>query len=344
MHDTLTAADLRFTPPDIEPAEARRCLRRHWRMDGDLKRLVGERDQNFRVTAEDGRRYVLKISSPIEDPLLVDFQAGALQHVEREDPGLPVPRVVPSREGRAIESMEAGGATHAVRLLTYVPGVPWVSLDSGVPLDGVRRVGRLQGRLCRALVGFSHPAETHFMPWDTLNGLVESEVLRRDFLPDALKPACEKHLERLERDSLPRMRELPAQVIHNDAHTGNVLCDPADPARVTGIIDFGDLVRRPILVDIATSLASFIGHTDDPPAVCGALVRGFEEQLPLPDEQRALLLDAVIARALLTVELLAFRVEKTDAPATLRTEDVPDSIVSLAKALALDPDVFLASR
>jgi len=341
MRDMLTAEDLRFTPPNLPPDVARRFMRDAWGIDGDMKRLSGERDQNFRVSTATGSRYVLKIGSPVEDRSLVDYQVQALRYLARHDDSLPVPHVLLSRSGNAIEELLVDGEAHTVRLLTFVPGVPWTHIRGNVPLEGARRLGRLQGRLCRALAGFAHPAQHHFMPWDILNGLVVSEPLRRNFMPGELKRACEPHLERLERDSLPRMLELPAQVIHNDGHTGNVLSDPGDPSVVTGVIDFGDLAHRPVIVDMATSIASLFGNSDDPMAAAEALVQGFVEQAPVGDGQLELLLDAVIARSILTVELLSFRIEKADAPESVRTEDLPESIQGLANVLRVEPSEFL---
>lgn len=340
-HGTLKPEDLRFTPPTLGDGDARRFLTTNWGFDGELKRLAGERDQNFRVTRDDGRQFVLKVSSPIEDPLLVDFQVQALLHIDRSDPGVPVPHHVMSVAGNPVETLTAGGESHAVRLLTYIEGVPWSSLETHLPPAGVTAVGALQGRLCRALADFSHPADSHFMPWDAMNGLVCSHDLVDNYLPDEIRRACLPHLERLERESLPRMHEFPSQVIHNDAHTGNIMCRPKDPSQITGIIDFGDLARRPLLTDLATSLSNFIGHTDDPMAVSGALVRGFREQTEFPEEQLALLYDASLARAILTVQLLTFRAVNTEGNEALRSYDLPNSIVCLENALDMDPLQFL---
>ena len=341
MRDTLTAEDLRFTPPTLPAELARRFMRDTWGIDGEMKHLSGERDQNFRVNTADGRRFVLKIGSPVEDRSLVDYQVQALRYLANRDDALPVPHVMPSRSGSAIEELVFDGEAHAVRLLTFVPGAPWTRIRGSVPLEGARRLGALQGRMCKALAGFSHPADSYFMPWDILNGLVVSQTLRREFLPDSLRHACEPHLERLEFDSLPRMLELPAQVIHNDGHTGNVLSDPDDPSVVTGLIDFGDLARRPVIVDMATSISSLFANTDDPQEAAGMIVGSFTEQMPVANEQLELLLDAVIARAILTVELLSFRIERTDAPESLRTEDLPESILSLTNVLRVEPAAFL---
>ena len=55
-----------------------------------------------------------------------------------------------SIRGNTIETLtDASGNDHAVRLLSYVPGVPLGS--RGMPsLETIAEIGALQGRMCRA--------------------------------------------------------------------------------------------------------------------------------------------------------------------------------------------------
>ncbi len=339
----LTPRELRFTPPELDEASVAGFVERHWGLRGKLRRLAGERDQNFRVATDDGDRFVLKIGSPKEDVSLVDYQVRALLHIESRDPSIPVPRLVRSNAGNPAEQMIASDdELYPVRLLTWVPGVPMREFVPP-PVAACHAIGNLQGRLCGALEDFEHAAKDHFMPWDALNGLMESPALRTGYLPGDLQDTCTRQIERLANDSLPRMRELPAQVIHNDAHTGNVMCDPGNPAEVTGVIDFGDLAHRPIIIDLATSLTSFMGHAADPLEAARVLVKGFNDAFRISAEQFELLFDAILTRAILTVQLLTFRARHTDAGESLLTIDVPDAIDTLRVLLDVDPDTFLAT-
>ena len=277
----------------------------------------------------------------MEASTLVDYQVQTLLRIESFDSTIPVPRLIRSANGKPVERMiDHAGEPHAVRLLTYIPGVPVLHF-AVPPIAACREVGRLQARICRALEDFSHEAEDHFMPWDAMNGLLESPALRNGYLPDDLQDVCVRQIERLACDSLPRMHELPAQVIHNDAHRGNVMCDPGDPAKITGVIDFGDLAHRPILTDLATSMTSFMGHAEDPLAAGAAIVNGFNEEFPIPGEQLALLYDALLARSILAVQLLNFRATHTDHDESLITTDLPDSIANLRVVLGIDTQEFL---
>lgn len=340
LHE-LTPEDLRFLPPNLPEAELLEFTEQGWGVTGKLKHLAGERDQNFRLTTAGGEHFVLKIGSPMEELSLVDYQVQALLRIEAYDPSIPVPRLVRSSAGKAVEHLiDQDGEAHTVRLLTYVPGVP-IREFVPPPLAACRSVGNLQGRICRALQDFSHEARDHFMPWDAMNGLVESPALRHGYLPDDLQAVCERHIERLAADSLPRMHELPSQVIHNDAHTGNVMCNPHDPTEITGVIDFGDLAHRPILTELATSLTSFMGHAADPLEAAKVLIGGFNDAFPIPGEQIELLYDALVARSIMTVQLLNFRARHTEYHESLVTIDVPDAVDNLRVVLGIDPREFL---
>src|SRR5260221_6506026 len=90
---------LQTTPPAVELEVARHVLRGSFGMEASLAPLAGERDENFRVDAGAGRRFLFKISNPADGPSIVDMQTAALHHNERVDPGLPVRRALPSAAG-----------------------------------------------------------------------------------------------------------------------------------------------------------------------------------------------------------------------------------------------------
>ncbi len=337
----LTANDLRFTPPDLPEDELRKFLQQNYGVSGDFKRLAGERDQNFRVRQPDGTSYVYKISSPDEVQSLVDFQIRALEHIEHTNPALPVPRQIRSLDGELSTTLQdAQGREHAVRLLSYLAGEPMADFGEASSLTA-RRLGALQGSLCRTLQSFSHPAATQFMPWDSMNGLVISPSLRNNYLPPEILDRCIPVLAHLEQEALPIMHSFDAQVIHNDAHAGNVMVDPGDREHITGLIDFGDMVQRPIVVDISISMASMMDTCSDGLATARALVSGFEEHMVLPDAQREVLYDAVLARQLLTVQLLTFRAMHTRCSPELLEVDVPETIAGLLKTMDIDRNEFL---
>src|SRR5262245_19788431 len=65
----------------MSAAEAADLLYYGFKVDGRLSPLATEKDDTFRVDASDGRRYVLKIANPSEDPLEIDLEIELLLHV-----------------------------------------------------------------------------------------------------------------------------------------------------------------------------------------------------------------------------------------------------------------------
>lgn len=337
---TLSTKDLLFAPPDLPLSLLSDALAREYGLLGTFKRLSGERDLNLRLRGDKGRDYLLKVTSPTEDPALIDFQIAALTHLVRRDPDLPIPRMVPTRSGALTVQVVHHGDVHILRLLSYVPGTP-LSLSCRVNERLGQSLGRLLGRINHAFVGFSHPAARQFMPWNTLNGLLESLQLTETYLPPHLRTACAPVIDRLSNVSLPHMRDMPQSVIHYDAHSGNVLIARDNPDAVCGLIDFGDMISGPILQDLATPLASLIEHGAAPAPISIAFLKGFAQTHPVPADQLPYLHDAILARLILTVELLTFRVrhDLSDAEALAETE-LPRSIQALEHQLDADPHDF----
>ena len=340
MTTALNIEDLRFTPPSLSEADLLIHVRASHGLRGELQALSGERDQNFRLIDEEGDQWLLKVASPLEPPALVDFQIEALRHIEREAPLLPVPRMRPDLKGDFCSVLQApDGQEYRVRLLSFIPGTPLSQLDA-IDEPTVRAVGAMQARLCKALSGFRHPAEGLFMPWDTMNGLVTSSQLR-SYIPDHLLKDCEPALEFLQAEALPALATLPSQVIHNDGHSGNVLYDASRPGEVVGIIDFGDMVHRPVIVDLAVSLVSLCEHGNSIIAAARNLLAGFQSELALPQAQLELLYDALLARSLLTVQLLGFRCRHRAAGhESIRKYDLPQSIATLQSIIETPRETF----
>ncbi|HEY5987420.1 MAG TPA: phosphotransferase, partial [Streptosporangiaceae bacterium] len=110
-------------PPALPPETLRDILRGGYGIEGALTPLAGERDQNFRVEPADGRRFLLKVSNPIDDRSVIEMQTAALRHIAQCDPALPVMQTLPTPGGNPwIEVPGADGRTYPVRLFTFLPG------------------------------------------------------------------------------------------------------------------------------------------------------------------------------------------------------------------------------
>jgi hydroxylysine kinase len=335
---SLVLEDFRFNPPQIPAAQVADAVSEIYGLRGQMTSLPGERDQNFRVESGD-TDVVVKIAGVLEDPGVVDLQVSVLQHLARVEPDLPVPRVVLTAEGSPIGVLHSDeGVEHLVRTLTFLPGITFESARS-LPRDDVVAIGRTQATMCKALEGLRHPAADHFMPWDISNGLIISDQLWSQAGDDVIAIASGSRDYLAER-VVPRMEGLRRQVIHNDCHRGNLLRSDTDRFDVVGIIDFGDLVRAPLVEDLAVSAAGFVGSDDDSEGAVTALAVGFDSVFPLHDEEVEALYGLVLARLVLTALLFDFMIGEQAPHAVNVIPERPEVIVELETWIELDERSF----
>jgi Ser/Thr protein kinase RdoA (MazF antagonist) len=294
--------------PSLAPDEVGALVRRLYGIDGSVKSLVGERDQNCCVETADGRRYVVKISNPSEPVAVVDFQIAALEHIARVAPDLPAPRVVRTLGGHARDSVAlADGVPTSVRMLTYLDGVQ----IRETPRTAAQRraMGRLLAELNLALRDFSHPSATHDLLWNV--SAAHRLAAKLDAIEDGPRRAlAESFMTRFTEHVLPRLAALRSQVIHNDYHLYNVLVAPEDHQRIVGIIDFGDMLHAPLVGEVATAAAFHMAGSADPFEGAAQFVGAYHATLPLSEMEQEVVADLMATRHLISVLISEWRARR----------------------------------
>ena len=142
--------------PPVFPAEqAISIAARHYGIQARVRPLDSERDQNFRLDADNGKQFTLKISNDAEQWQVIDFQNQALLHVAAKDPSIPLPRVIPALDGQLDCSVDSAGKSYFVRVLSWLEGEVLGEATSSPEL--ANRQGRLLARLGLAFKDFDHP-------------------------------------------------------------------------------------------------------------------------------------------------------------------------------------------
>lgn len=288
-------------PPTIDAPTATQLLLTEYGVDAKLRDLRSERDRNFLAECADGERLVLKVSNSGDDAGQIAMECAAMRHVAEVDPGLPIPRLLMTGDGRPTTTwLSADGRSHLVRVLSVVSGQDADLVK--LPAWFADQFGAVCGRLARALQGFGHPAAYRRLDWDPRH--VSSLGRYVDQVPDEPRRdvlrALVHRFEGLENTT----RGLPASVFHGDVTLSNVLIDDA---AVTGVIDFGDMHHTARVADLAISLTSLLRESTDLWADARQFLDAYQRVLPLDPAEVDVLGELVVARSLASILISAWR-------------------------------------
>jgi 4-aminobutyrate aminotransferase-like enzyme len=305
---------LRTSAPLFSPEEAQQAAERIYGLKAQAFALAGERDRNFRLQAADGSEYVLKLIDPASTSASIDRQVGVLRYLHQEFPSLPVPRIFATTAGPALGTMVHGRLTHSALLISYLSGELLGARPPTAPL--LEQVGAMLGRLDRALQGFfdpqSDPRRGEVLAWD-LRRLPELS----SFIEYLDSPHLRRRLSQIAKklgEELPALERLRAQTIHGDCHGSNVLVD-AERRVVTGVMDFGDMIHGPLVIEIAVAMSELLTEGNASAADLPVLLRAYTSVQRLQVLEVERLYDLIAARHAVTILVHAWRCQHDTAGA-----------------------------
>jgi 4-aminobutyrate aminotransferase-like enzyme/Ser/Thr protein kinase RdoA (MazF antagonist) len=293
---------LRSAPPVFGVAEAERIARDLYGLAVSIQPLPGERDCNFHLRTADRHEYVLKIVDGAADPRATDCQIRVLRHLAEQDPSLPVPRMVPTLDGVDTGTVERTDGTYSICLMSYLRGRLLVEVAPDASL--ITNVGTTLARLDRALQGFFHPALAQQLAWD-VRRLPELMEIAPPLESAGVRHAVAEVVASLKL-CLPALSGLRSQAIHGDCHGNNLLID-AEHGRVCGILDFGDMIHAPAILEPAVAMSELLTDAIAAPAALATLLEGYARHHSLETAEVAVLYDLITARHCATLLLHAWR-------------------------------------
>ncbi len=324
----LTANAPAFALTDVQAMAAF-----HFGLTGGLQPLYSERDKNTLLRTADGSAWVIKIANLAEDGAIIAAQIAALDHISRVDPTLPVPRVLKTLQGA--HSVRVDG--HMVYVLSYLEG----DLATASPRTpaSLRLIGGTLAQLGKALRGFFDPATgARGLLWDLRNVAGLTNAL--DCLQSADRPRITGLLADFQRDIIPRLAPLRAQVIYADLHEQNLILRP--DGAVAGIIDFGDMIHAPLIFDLTGSASDLMTDPARIETVLAHLVGGYHGVTPLEEAEVDLIYDLVLLRLVASALIMAWRRAETPDAADYMAASgfgsmaVIDALLVLGRTRAID--------
>lgn len=293
--------------PKFTSEDASRLARERYGIVAVAEPLASERDQNFRLVA-DRESFVLKIANGQEGQGILEAQQRVLEHLAGTMD--LVPRVRQTVDGASLTVVGgAGGSRHFVWLISHLPGRPLGELPhhTGVLLGDL---GRRAGELDRRLSGFDHPAIHRDLVWDLANGLRTVERYRELIVDQEVRRWVDAVIDRFRVEVSPLLPHLRQSAIHNDLNDYNLLVETAGPVderhrRLSGIVDFGDLVWSWTVGDLAILIAYAMLDKAEPLVAAEQVVRGYHGANPLTEAEVGALWGLVCLRLATSVVMAA---------------------------------------
>ena len=266
--------------------------------------LPSERDQNFLLTDELGRKFVLKIANTLEDEALLTAQCEAMQHIAVHFSYCQ--RLVPSVSGKILERVKATGEeTNLIRLVTYLPGMPLGDMQMRSPIL-LHDLGNKLGELDSILLEFDRPAIRRNFHWDLANWQTVTAEYERLIRDAQLRALIVQFVEDFEHTVAPSLPQLRQSCIHGDPNDYNILVDEGC-SEVVGIIDFGDMVHSYTIGDLAIAMAYVVLNHETPLTAATQVVAGYNKALALRQEEIAVVWELMLMRLCMSVCLAAYQ-------------------------------------
>ena len=316
-------------------------FRAHWNTDAPLTPLDGEYDLNFRV----GDAAVLKIMRAGCDPAFVEMQVAALKHLVGGQGACLVPTIVTTHDGRAMARLnDVDGQDRLAWMISAIPGKPY-ALIRPQTLQLIEDVGRALGMLDVKLSDFDHPQLDREIKWNLCDPLWSRKHLA--LIEDREKNAAlSSILDRFESACVPELAGLPMQAIHNDLNDYNIFCQTqADGSQdLTGLIDFGDMIRAPAVCDLAIAGAYIVLDQRRPLEALATLVQGYCTQRRLSEAEVRLIWPLVLTRlAVSALNAANMQRHNPDDPYVMISQEPIDRFLALLPDIC-DPFVLARLR
>lgn len=270
----------------------------------------GELDLNLRVETTRGV-FLVKVGIP--QGAVETWRDRILAHLARVAPALPVPRIVPTREGAASAPLEDGPRVWQLRVHEWLDGDLLARVR---PTTGLLRgIGRASAELTGALAGFEDISTTSHA-WDmrTADTTILGSLPYVTSAPRA--EAARRILGTLETAS-PVLPRLPTATVHHDLNDFNILVvtGPDGRQRISGILDFNDALLTCRVADIAIAAGYAMLRQDAPLDAAAAVVSGYYAHTALDDDELDVIFPLAAARLCLNATVWTRRTAELKDPA-----------------------------
>lgn len=237
----------------------------------ESKTLVGYASENYKITSSHKEEFVLKLNEYSEENWndLTKENEILLNLKDQLNFDLPYPIIQGENHLFLLDNK-------IYRLLHFVEGDFWA--DNPLNASQLTSLGESMAQLTIQLDKMEAGViKQRNLKWD-LQNLMDNFHL----LSYAKDPVDRKQIlyifDQYEQFVLPKMSGLRKSLIHNDFNNWNTLLDEN---KVTGLIDFGDMVYSPLINDLAVALSYVLCFSEDIFKDLQTVLKSYHKNLPL---------------------------------------------------------------
>ena len=271
-------------------------LRKYYGIEAiEVKKLTGYDNVNYLVKTQENK-YVLKTYKKDDELFdLVKAESEVLAHLS--SPGNDhFPKPIKTHDGEYVIKTELEGDEVVIRLLSYLEGMFFKDVDHTPEL--FQSFGTFMAKTDLQLQNITnYTIKARQFEWD-----IQHVNLNAPLIHDILEPENRKiaayFLQQFKEVVFPILPKLRKSVIHNDANDWNVL---VSNGKVSGIIDFGDLVYSPLINELAVTITYAIMEKDDPISWACYIVTAYHKIIPLEIHELDLLYYLIAAQLCISV-------------------------------------------
>ncbi|KAJ0032543.1 hypothetical protein NQD34_002624 [Periophthalmus magnuspinnatus] len=290
--------------PNFSPAQASDIIMRLYDLTtSQIHPLPSYDDQNFYVRSTNGNDYVLKImnSEDSKNQSLIEVQTFAMSFLHEN--GIPAQTATPAVTGQlmSLEELDCGFGrqNYLVRLLSYLPG----NTISKAPVTPqlLFETGKMAAKMDKVLQKMDHPnireLDRDGLIW-SLSNLLALEKYMYVLDGEPLQEVVKSVIDLYKTTVVPNYLHFRKCINHGDFNDLNVLVQPNNSGcyKICGILDFGDMNSGFYIHELAITIMYMMIEHPNPIEVGGAVLAGWESELPLNEAERDCLYVLVLSR------------------------------------------------
>ena len=290
--------------------------------------LVGYDNLNYLIKDKDGQKFVCKqFKFTQEKKDLIHAQCKIIENLSRKFAG-SYPSPILNKKGEFITKNK----TTLIWILKWVEGKFLHEINHTPEL--FHSFGWFLAKTDKELSKYSDPViKARRFDWD----LQHFPDLRSKSLsiPDpSIRKLVDHYFIQFKEFVLPELPGLRKSIIHNDANDWNVL---STDGKVSGLIDFGDMVYTPLIQELSVALAYAIMNKEEPLEWAAYILKSYHKIFPLEEKEIDLLYYLIAARLCMTL-IHSFHAIKEGTADDYTIVSQKPAIDLLNKWISISPD------